>query len=58
MPTHAIFDSHDHATRPVSDLRSAGARDDSIFLVAHHGRETTTTDAEGNVTDEVVGPLT
>jgi hypothetical protein len=52
MPTHAIFDSHDHANRAVSDLRNAGVRDDSISLVAHHGRTTTTTDADGNVTDE------
>ena len=52
MHTHAIFDSHDHATRAVNDLRSAGVRDDSISIVAHHGRKTTTTDADGNVTDE------
>lgn len=52
MPTHAIFDSHDHATRAVNDLRSAGVHDDSISVVAHHGRTTTTTDADGNVTDE------
>ena len=52
MPTHAIFDSHDHARRAADDLRSAGVRDDSISLVAHHGRTTTTTDADGNVTDE------
>lgn len=52
MPTHAIFDNHDHATRAVSDLRSAGVQDDSISVVAHHGRKTTTTDADGNVTDE------
>jgi hypothetical protein len=52
MPTHAIFDSHDHATRAVGDMRSAGVRDDSISMIAHHGRNTTTTDADGNVTDE------
>jgi hypothetical protein len=52
MPTHAIFDSHDHARRAVDDLRTAGVRDDSISVVAHHGRTTTTTDADGNVTDE------
>ena len=52
MHSHAIFDSHDHATRAVNDLRSAGVRDDSISIVAHHGRKTTTTDADGNVTDE------
>jgi hypothetical protein len=52
MPTHAIFDSHDHAARAVNDLRSAGVRDESISVIAHHGRTTTTTDADGNVTDE------
>src|SRR6476659_6838483 len=52
MPTHAIFDSHDHATRAVNDLRSAGVNDESISVVAHHGRTTTTTDADGEVTDE------
>ncbi len=57
MPTHAIFDSHEHATRAVSDMRSAGVRDDSISIMAHHGRKTTTTDADGNVTDEDHGNL-
>ena len=57
MPTHAIFDSHDHATRAVNDMRSAGVRDESISMIAHHGRKTTTTDAEGNVTDEDHGNL-
>ena len=52
MPNHAIFDSHDHATRAVNDMRSAGVRDKSISLIAHHGRKTTTTDADGNITDE------
>lgn len=52
MPTHAIFDSHDHATRAVNDLREAGIRDDSISMVAHHGRTVTTTDADGEITDE------
>ncbi|ONF97309.1 hypothetical protein [Sphingomonas jeddahensis] len=52
MPTHAIFDTHDHATRAVNDMRAAGVRDDSISMVAHHGRTTTTTDADGNITDE------
>ncbi|GGD88996.1 hypothetical protein GCM10011515_05850 [Tsuneonella deserti] len=52
MPTHAIFDSHEHANRAVGDLRNAGVRDDSISMVAHHGRTVTTTDADGTVTDE------
>ena len=57
MPTHAIFDSHDHATRAVNDMRSAGVKDESISIMAHHGRKTTTTDADGNVTDEDHGNL-
>lgn len=52
MPTHAIYDNHEHATRAVNDLRSAGVRDDSISLVAHHGNTMTTTGADGEVTDE------
>lgn len=52
MPTHALYDSHDHATRAVSELRAAGINDDSISLVAHHGKTVTTTDADGDVTDE------
>ena len=52
MPTHAIYDTHDHATRAVNDLRSAGVNDQSISMVAHHGRTTTTSDADGEITDE------
>ncbi len=52
MPTHAIFDNHEHAGRAVNDLRSAGVRDDSISMIAHHGNTVTTTDADGTVTDE------
>ena len=52
MPTHAIFDSHDHASRAVNDLRSAGVRDGSISMIAHHGNKVTTTDVDGTVTDE------
>ena len=52
MPTHAIYDTHEHATQAVSDLRNAGVKDDAISVVAHHGRTVTTTDADGEVTDE------
>ncbi len=52
MPTHALYDSHDHATRAVSELRAAGINDDSISLVAHHGKTVTTSDADGDITDE------
>ncbi len=52
MPTHAIYDTHDHATRAVNDLRAAGVKDESISVVAHHGKIVTTTDADGEITDE------
>ncbi|WP_228243222.1 general stress protein [Porphyrobacter sp. GA68] len=48
----AIFDSQAEAQRAVGDLRAAGVGDDAISLVAHHNRTTTTTDADGHVTDE------
>ena len=48
----AIFDSQSEAQRAVAELRSAGVSDDAISLVAHHNRTTTTSDADGNVTDE------
>lgn len=48
----AIFDSQAEAQRAVADLRAAGVDDDAISLVAHHNRTTTTTDADGHVTDE------
>lgn len=52
MPIHAIYDNHEHATRAVNDLRAAGVQDDSISVVAHHGKTVTTTDADGEITDE------
>jgi len=52
MPSHAIFDTRDHATTAVKHLRDAGVHDDSISIVAHNEGTLTTTDADGDVTDE------
>lgn len=52
MPTHAIYDSHDHATSAVNDMRVAGLRNDSTSMVAHQGRTAATTDVDGNITDD------
>lgn len=48
----AIFDSQAEAQRAVADLRAAGVDDEAISIVAHHNRTTTTSDVDGNVTDE------
>lgn len=48
----AIFDNQSEAQRAVADLRAMGVNDDAISIVAHHNRTTTTSDADGNVTDE------
>jgi hypothetical protein len=48
----AIFDSHAEAERAVSALRSAGVDDRAVSVVAHHGGTTTTSNADGDVTDE------
>lgn len=48
----AIFDNRAEAQSAVADLRSAGVSDEAISLVAQHDRTTTTSDADGNVTDE------
>lgn len=48
----AIFDTRAEAQRAVADLRAAGVNDEAISLVAHHDRTTTTTNADGHVTDE------
>ena len=48
----AVFDSHDEAQRAVSELRSAGVPDSSLSVIASHGRTTTTTSGDGEITDE------
>lgn len=48
----AMFESQAEAERAVSALRSAGVPDSALSIVAHSGGTTTTSDVEGNVTDE------
>lgn len=52
MPASAIFDSHAEAERAVSELRRLGVDDARLSVIAHHGGTTTTTNADGDVTDE------
>lgn len=53
----AIFDTHAEAERALSELRSAGIRDDAISVVAQHDGKNTTTDGSGNDTQEFVGKV-
>lgn len=48
----AMFDSHAEAERAVTQLRSAGVSDSALSVIAHHNGKTTTSDADGNITDE------
>ena len=48
----AVFDSHEEAQRAVAELRGAGVSDGDLSLIAQHGRTTTTTSGDGEVTDE------
>ena len=48
----ALFDSHAEAERAVADLRQAGVRDSDLSVIAQHGRTTTTTAGDGEVTEE------
>lgn len=52
MPASAIFDSHAEAERAVNEIRRLGVDDARLSVIAHHGGTTTTTNAEGEVTDE------
>ena len=51
-PVSAVFDSHAEAERAVSELRSMGARDSDLSVIAHHGGTTTTRSGDGEITDE------
>ena len=53
----AVFDSHAEAERAVAALRSAGVTDNAISVVAQHDGKTTTTDGDGNDTQEFVGKV-
>ncbi|WP_017665705.1 hypothetical protein [Porphyrobacter sp. AAP82] len=48
----AIFDSHAEAESAVGDLRSLGIGDNDLSVIAHHKGTTTTSTADGEVTDE------
>lgn len=48
----ALFDSHADAERAVSELRAAGVNDADLSVIAHHGGTTTTTNGDGDITDE------
>lgn len=52
MPASAIFDSHAEAERAISELRRLGVVDARLSVIAHHGGTTTTSNADGDVTDE------
>lgn len=53
----AVFDSHAEADRAVAALRSAGVADSAISIVAQHDGKNTTTDGDGNDTQEFVGKV-
>lgn len=48
----AVFDSHGEAQRAIDELRAIGVQDQDLSVVARHEGRTTTTDGEGEVTDE------
>ncbi|MGB7409284.1 MAG: general stress protein [Pontixanthobacter sp.] len=53
---HAIFNTHDEADRAVRDLKSAGADNDNISIVAKEDGKTKTTDGSGGeAAKDVVG---
>jgi hypothetical protein len=49
----AVFDSQSEADRAVSELRSAGASDKSISIIAQHGGKNTSTDGAGEKTGDL-----
>ncbi len=52
MRNHVIFNSHDEARIAIQNLRDAGVRNDSISVIALRGDTLTTTNVNGEVTDE------
>ena len=53
----AVFDSHADAERAVAELPSAGIADSAISIVAQHDGKNTTTDGNGDDTQEFVGKV-
>lgn len=48
----AVFDDQAEAQRAISALRQAGVDDSAISVIAKHGKRTTTTSGDGEVTDD------
>lgn len=48
----AVFDDKSEAERAISELRSAGIRDDAISVIAQHDGNTVTSDGDGKVDDD------
>src|SRR3954465_2451873 len=45
----AVFDSRDEAERALSELRSAGIKEDSISIIGRHGEQN---DTSGGIDDD------
>jgi uncharacterized membrane protein len=54
----AVFDSREEAERAVSELRSAGASDQNVSIIARDEGRTTATDGTGEDTGEAAGDAT
>lgn len=48
----AVFDSRDEAERALTDLRSAGIREESISIIGRHGEQS---DTSGGIDDDDAG---
>lgn len=48
----AVFDSHSEAERAITELRSAGVRDNALSIVHQQDGKNTTSDGGGNTTDD------
>ncbi len=48
----AVFDSEAEANQAVSELRSAGAPDSALSIIAQEGNKTTTTTGDGHTEEE------
>lgn len=48
----AVFNDHQEAQHAIDALRRAGVSDDSLSVIARHGDETTSYDADGAPTEE------
>lgn len=55
--TSAAFDTEAEARQAVADLRSAGVPDNALSVVSQRGDVTTTSDVDGDITDEDHGSV-